>query len=121
MNIVREIGALLLPFSKLLASSKSADEPSPKTSVLQISVLSSGRVLLDGKEASIAKVSKALAKTSAENGTVWYYRESGKGGLPSEAIEIVKLVVANRLPISLSSRPDFSDYIDDEGQSHPRK
>jgi biopolymer transport protein ExbD len=115
MNIVREIGAVLLPFSK------SADKRSPKTSVLQISVLSSGRVLLDGKKATVAKVRKALAKASSEKGTVWYYRESGEGEPPSQAVEIVKLVVENRLPISLSSRPDFSDYIDDEGQSRPRK
>ena len=115
MNIVREIGARLLPFSK------SADKRSPKTSVLRISVLSSGRVLLDGKKATVTKVRKALAKTSSEKGTVWYYRESGKGEPPIQAIEIVKLVVGNRLPISLSSRPDFSDYIDDEGQSRPRK
>jgi hypothetical protein len=37
------------------------------------------------------------------------------------AIEIVKLVVAHKLPISLSSKPDFSDYIDDEGHSHPQE
>jgi hypothetical protein len=65
-------------------------------------------------------VRKALAKTSPEKGTVWYYREIGKGEPPSQAVEIVKLVVENRLPISLSSNPDFSDYIDDEGQSCPR-
>jgi biopolymer transport protein ExbD len=113
MNIVREIGAVLLPFSK------SADKRSPQRPVLKISVLSSGRVLLDGNKATVAKVRKALAKVSSERGTVWYYRE--KGEPPSQAIEIVKLVVENRLPISLSSRPDFSDYIDDEGQSRPRK
>ena len=79
------------------------------------------KVLLDGKKSTVAKVKKALKKASSETGTVWYYRESGKGAPPSQAIEIVKLVVENRLPISLSSRPDFSDYIDDEGQSRPRK
>jgi biopolymer transport protein ExbD len=112
MNIVREIGALLLPFSK------SADKRSPRTPVLKLSILSSGRVLLDGKKASVTKVRRALAQASSEKGTVWFYRE--KGEPPSQAIKIVKLVVENRLPISLSSRPDFSDYIDDEGQSRPR-
>ena len=77
--------------------------------------------MLDGKKATVTKVRKALAKTSSEKGTVWYYSESGRGEPPIQAIEIVKLVVGNRLPISLSSRPDFSDYIDDEGQSRPRK
>ena len=116
MNIVREIGSLFLPFSRSVAYRRL-----PRDSALQISVLSSGKVLLDGKRASISKVSKALAKARSEKDAVWYYRESGKGELPSQAIEIVKLVVENRLPISLSSKPDFSDYIDDEGHSRPRK
>jgi hypothetical protein len=116
MNIIREIGALLLPSSKY-----AADRQSPKESPLRISVLSSGKLLLDGKKASVSNLKKALAKARSENGIVWYYRESGKGEPPSQAIDMVKLVVENRLPISLSSKADFSDYIDDEGQSRPRK
>jgi len=84
-------------------------------------VLSSGRILLEGKKATLARVKKALAKAQSARSAVWYYRESGKGEPPTEAIEIVKLVVAHKLPISLSSKPDFSDYIDDEGHSRPRK
>lgn len=84
-------------------------------------MLSSGRILLEGKKATLAKVKKALAKAQSARSAVWYYRESGKGEPPIEAIEIVKLVVEHKLPISLSSKPDFSDYIDDEGHSRPRK
>jgi hypothetical protein len=116
MNIVREIGSLFLPFSRFVGDRRPA-----RDSALQISLLSSGKILLDGKRASVSKVRKALAKARSEKDAVWYYRESSNGELPSQAIEIVKLVVENRLPISLSSKPDFSDYIDDEGHSRPRK
>jgi len=113
---MNKIRALLLPFSKY-----PSEQRSPKESAIRISVLSSGRILLEGKKATLAKVKKALAKTQSARSPVWYYRESGKGQPPIEAIEIVKLVVAHKLPNSLSSKPDFSDYIDDEGHSHPRK
>lgn len=88
---------------------------------LKISVLQSGRILIDGKESSIDQVEKGLVKLKSEGGSVWYYREAGQKEPPTEAMEIIKLVVENKLPITLSSKPDFSDYIDENGQSHPRE
>jgi hypothetical protein len=35
-------------------------------------------------------------------------------------MEVLRLVLDHGLPISLSSKPDFSDYIDPSGVSHPR-
>jgi hypothetical protein len=116
MNKIRLIDAVLVPFSKYLS-----DQRLPKESVLRISVLSSGRILLEGKKATLAKVKRARARAQSARSPVWYYRESSKGGPPIEAIEIVKLVVEHKLPISLSSKADFSDYIDDEGHSRPRE
>ena len=116
IEILRAIGTRLL--RRTICT---ADRRLPNKSCLQISVFSSGKVLLDGKEASVSEVKKALEKARVAKGAVWYYRESGKGEPPSQAIEIVKLVVENKLPISLSSKPDFSDYIDDEGHSRPRE
>ena len=117
MNKIRAFGALLLPFAKF------ADNRSPKDSALRISVLSSGKILLDGKgkKVTISEVKKALTRVNSETGAVWYYRESGKGEPPNAAIEIFKVMVESKLPISLSSKPDFSDYIDDQGESRPRK
>lgn len=89
--------------------------------VLRVSVLTSGKVLLDGKESNLPEVKKALEKARSEKGVVWYYRESGKGEPPQQAMEVIELVIENKLPISMSSKSDFSDYIDDKGQSQPRK
>lgn len=98
-----------------------ANKDSTRTPVIRISVLATGRVLLDGKEATIAEVRRALERAKAKKGAVWYYRESGKGEPPRQAVEVFKLIVENNLPISLSAKPDFSDYVDERGQSHPRK
>jgi hypothetical protein len=38
-----------------------------------------------------------------------------------QAIEAFKLIVESKLPISLSTKSDFSDYVDEKGQSLPRK
>lgn len=77
--------------------------------------------MLDGKESTLSEVRKALEGAKAKSGAVWYYRESGKGEPPPQAIEVFKLIVENKLPVSLSTKPDFSDYVDQKGQSHPRK
>ena len=98
-----------------------ADMKTDRNPVLRISVLTSGKVLLNGKESDLPDVKKALAKARSEKAFVWYYREGGKGEPPQQAMEVIKLVIENNLPISMSSKPDFSDYIDDKGQSHPRK
>lgn len=99
----------------------SAAHSSPETAVIRISVMASGKISLDGKQATIAEVKRALERVKAQRRTVWYYREGGKGEPPAQAIEVFKLIVENKLPISLSTKPDFSDYVDENGASLPRK
>lgn len=106
--------SFILPFRNLVGGNRAA-----AASIARISVLASGRILWDGKAATISEVKRALERMKAKSGTVWYYRESGEP--PPEAIELFKLMVENQLPISLSSKADFSDYVDEEGRSHPRK
>jgi hypothetical protein len=92
-----------------------------KNPVLRISVLTSGKVLLNETESSLPEIKKALCNAKSEKAGVWYYRESSLGEPPQQAMEVLNLVMENDLPISMSSKPDFSDYIDEKGQSHPRK
>ena len=110
------ISLLLLQIPLHAAEMKARSNP-----VVRISVLASGKVLLDGKESNLPEVRKALGRARSEMAVVWYYRENGKDKPPQQAMEVIKLVVENNLPISMSSKPDFSDYIDDKGQSQPRK
>ena len=117
MKILATISAFFLLCFPLYA----ADMKKEKSPVLRLSVLASGKILLEGKETSVPEIKNALEKTKAKNGVVWYYRENGKGEAPPQAMEVIKLVIENKLPISMSSKPDFSDYIDEKGQSHLRK
>jgi hypothetical protein len=88
---------------------------------LKISVLSDGAILTDGKATTIPELDQALVNLKKAGGTVWYYREAGKQEPPSQAMEVIKLVAGKSLPITLSSKADFSDYVGQDGQSHPRE
>jgi len=88
--------------------------------LLKISVLSSGSVLLDGRPVELSALEEALRNAKQNNGSVWYYRETPPANPSAQAMAVLNLVVQHKLPISLSSQPDFSDYVDAQGVSHPR-
>ena len=115
-RILKLAMACILPFRSRGAQTRSSDPV-----ITQVSVLATGQILLDGKEATLSRVSQALERTRAGQGAVWYYREPGSVEPPREAIEVFKLLVESKLPISLSTKADFSDYIDEQGRSQPRK
>ena len=89
--------------------------------VLKVSVMQSGKLLVEGVETSSAVLDARLSQIESQNGVVWYYREEGTRRAPPEAMDVIKLVVKHGLPISMSSKPDFSDTIDEHGISRPRK
>jgi hypothetical protein len=57
----------------------------------------------------------------AKNGGVFYYRQGSSEQPTPEQLAIFKLVMAAKAPISLSTKADFSDYVGQDGKSHPRK
>jgi hypothetical protein len=88
--------------------------------MLKISVLSANRVLLNGIEAGPDELFKALSEAEKRDGIVWYYRENPGGESPPAASQVIQMVVDKKLPISMSTKPDFSDYVDENGSSKPR-
>ena len=89
--------------------------------VARVTALASGKILLNGKETTIYSLSSEFEHLKAKGGEVWYYRENAQSEPHPQAMEVIKLVVRNNLPISMSSKPDFSDYVDGNGYSYPRK
>jgi hypothetical protein len=87
---------------------------------LKISVLASGSILLDGQAADLEQLDAALETAKQDHGQIWYYRETA-GAPPTPAgLAVIQHVVRHNLPISLSSKADFSDWVDGKGVSHPR-
>jgi hypothetical protein len=86
-----------------------------------VSALSSESILLNGKPADLKSIGTEFRKLKAARGEIWYYRENPRSETHSNATAVIELVVKHQLPISMSTKPDFSDYVDRDGKSKPRK
>jgi hypothetical protein len=107
-------------FSALLGCESKGQNGANPTVVVKISVLSNGDIFEDGQKVTIDQLATSLQKAKAASGKVWYYREAAGQEPPAVAMQVMKIVVDNGLPISLSTKPDFSDYVDEKGQTHQR-
>jgi hypothetical protein len=87
---------------------------------IKISILASGEFLLEGQPAALAQIDSRLAQASAVQDQVLIYKEDPRPDSTRHSMEIVKLVIKHKLPVSFSAKADFSDYVDQFGQSHSR-
>jgi hypothetical protein len=76
-------------------------------------VLATGELLLDDSPSSVARLEEVFSESEGTQLIIWYYRENAATDPPPIATEILKIITENRLPIRLSSRPDFSDVVID--------
>jgi len=82
--------------------------------ILKVSLMSDGALLLDSKPVTPSELAAALDAAPSGESVVWYYRENATGEAPPIATEVMKLVTERRLPIRLSTKPDFSDSFQPE-------
>lgn len=88
---------------------------------IKVKVLSSGDIIINDKETvSFENLKTILVEFKKEQGVVWFYREGFQFQPNEQAMDVFDFIIKNRLRISLSSKPDFSDYIDESGKSLPR-
>ncbi len=66
---------------------------------------------VDGAPASILSLRESLHKVAEAHGVVWYYRESAQKNPPPIATEVINQVMEARVPIRLSTKPDYSDTV----------
>ena len=114
------MGLLDLLFGGCTRQSVPRSPASSDTAVVKIAVFVDGRLTVDGTESTIPSLRKKLNGLSEKNGVVWYYREAGQQEPLPIAMEVMETVVEARLPIRLSSRPDFSDSIGPDGKSNAK-
>ena len=77
--------------------------------ILKIAVMSDGRLLVDGAAMQLEALDQSLQRLKAEKGCVYYYRENASEAAPPVAREVIRAVVKARLPLRLSTKPDYSD------------
>jgi hypothetical protein len=87
-------------------------ETSAPPNALKISVLSSGKILLDGREVGLSELEEAFQAANVHGSLVQYTRENPEGEAPPVAEAVIKLIAANRLRVALYTNPDFSEQVD---------
>ena len=88
--------------------------------VAKIRVSLTGDIVIDGHAATMQQLAETLAKEKQQSGEIWYYRESPSTEPSAAQIRVFTRIVDSGLHISLSTRPDFSDWVDEQGTSNPR-
>jgi hypothetical protein len=79
-------------------------------STIKVWVSANGAMELDGKPSSLQAIEAILPQLSDRPGAAVYYGRDGAAGEPHpDAMKLIKAVVANRLPIRMSTKRDFSD------------
>jgi hypothetical protein len=100
-----------------MVSSQAKTESAP---IGRIAISAKGTVSFDGTAVSLDGLKPKLAALKSRGGIVWYYREAPVGPPPANAMDVMKLIMHYQLPISMSSKPDYSDEVMPDGTSRPR-
>jgi hypothetical protein len=95
-------------------------QQTPAEPVGKIAVTAKGAISFDGKPITLDMLKQRLIDLKKRNGVVWYYRESPASEPPAQAMQVIKLIAEIGLPISMSTRPDFSDVLLPDGSTRPR-
>lgn len=122
--MLRSMLATLFASTAVLLSCTQSERQPPSSSVdgpvVRARVYKDGSVTVDDKAATIIDVRAALDRLRSERGTVLYYREAGQEEPPPVAMEVMRAIVDAKLPVQLSTKPDFSDAVGSDGVPKPR-
>lgn len=83
--------------------------------VVRVKVSQAGEIDLDGTIVTRGQLRYALARVKTAGGGVMYYRERWPEPPSAEAIQVFQLIKDADLPVRMSSKPNFSDYIGPDG------
>jgi biopolymer transport protein ExbD len=92
-----------------------------RDNAIKVKVTMNGEITADGQPVTLEKLAARLADLKQAGGVVWYHRENPAGEPHANAMKVIELVAESKLPIRLSTKPDFSDAVDDKGVSRPDK
>ena len=89
--------------------------------VLKIAITAGGQITADGRPITLDALSPMLRELAKNKGQVWYYREVPEADPHPNAMKVLEAIVDQGLRILFSTKPDYSDSVDDKGRSVPRK
>ena len=89
------------------------------TPVARVRVSQAGQIEMNGVKLTREQLGSALAKLGEQGGRVMYYREKWNEPPSEEAAKALEVIMEAGLPVRMSSKPDFSDYIGPDGVPVP--
>jgi hypothetical protein len=113
--LVMTIASLLVSHAEASGQVRTDEGP-----VGKIAVTAAGVVSFDGAAISLEGLKSKLVDLKKRSGTIWYYREAAGSAPSTQATEVLNLIARSRLPISLSTKPDYSDVVLPDGTIRPR-
>ena len=88
--------------------------------VLKVAITAGGQITADGHPTTLDALIPMLRELAKNKGEVWYYREAPEADPHPNAMKVLEAIVDQNLPVLLSTKPDYSDSVDDKGRSVPR-
>ena len=89
--------------------------------VLKVAIRADGHITADGRHTTLEALIPILHQLAKDHGEVWYYREAPEADPHPNAMKVLKAIIDEDLPILLSTKPDYSDSVDENGRSVPRR
>jgi hypothetical protein len=90
--------------------------PPLNTPYVKIWVSKTGQIDVDGTPRELSAIGPMLAALSQRKGAVLYGRDDAGEEPHPNAMQVIQLVIANQLPIRMSTRSDFSDAVGPDGR-----
>lgn len=120
MGLACSVALIVLVFIALIALDPALPLPEERpVHIAKVRVSHAGEVEMNGVRLNHEEFRSALEKLKDRGGAVWYYRERSSEPASEEVLKVVRIVGEAGVPVRMSSRPDFSDYIDEKGNSVP--
>jgi len=98
--------------------------PHPRPQDVQVGIVHEAVVILDGHPSTLADVDARFRTAEKAGGMVWYFRDPSTAKSDADmqaAHQLFDLIARHHLSITLSSKSDYSDYVDmQDGSLHPR-
>jgi hypothetical protein len=91
-------------------------ELTPGAPILKIAVMADGSITADGFPITVESLQQTLRTLVERKGMVWYYREACQDKAPPQAMQVMRAIAENKLPIRLSTRPDYSNSVGEDGK-----
>jgi hypothetical protein len=97
---------------ELEKSRNSKTQPMPAwTVVVKVNISQSGQIFRNGEKVTLEQFKNELSALKGKNAGVLYYRENPESEPSPVAIAVTQAIIAAKLPVRLSGKPDFSDFV----------